>query len=152
MTNQVMYSAYAGLGRTAMWKGMPLMPTLIVMCVAVFAALIGAAVFGAGGLAFALPAAPVVLFFKHMCSTDDEALRILGLEFRCWMDRRNTQCFGNTYTLSPMRYGRTSKDARHAFDVRSPTAHKLDALQALLMARQKAQAEALANESEGEGI
>lgn len=152
MSHKTSYSAYAGLGRTAMWKGMPLIPTLIVLCIATLAGLIGAAVFGAGGLAFALPAVPVVLFFKHMCATDDEALRILGLEFRCVIDRRNTRCFGNTYTLSPMRYGRTADDARRAFAAHTPAAQRMRALAAMLSARGKIEAAALPSERRLEQI
>ncbi|WP_455289950.1 VirB3 family type IV secretion system protein [Cupriavidus necator] len=112
MRARILYSAYAGLGRTATFKGVPLIPGLFVFCASVVAAVVGAAFLGAGGLLFALPGIPVVLFFKHLCATDDQALCMVTLEVLCVLDRRNARCFGNTYTLSPMRYGRHLTDAR----------------------------------------
>lgn len=115
MSDKKTYPAYAGLDRTAAIWGIPLMPLLAIVCTAVILAVVGGAVFGPGGLLFGVPAIPVLLFFKHICETDDQALRILFLEVRCVLDRRNTKCFGNTYTLTPLRYGRQLADAARGF-------------------------------------
>jgi type IV secretion system protein VirB3 len=65
MSDKTLYPSYAGLGRTAMIWGVPLIPTLFVFAAAVFAALLGAATMGPGGLLFAVPSIPVFLFFKR---------------------------------------------------------------------------------------
>jgi type IV secretion system protein VirB3 len=106
MRQRAIYSAYAGLGRSAMWHGFPMVPTLIVLCTSVLTALAAMVAFGPGGLLFFVPALPIVLFFRHLCQSDDQALFIVWLEWLCALDRRNTRAFGRTYTLSPMRYGR----------------------------------------------
>ena len=116
MSEKTLYPSYAGLGRTAMIWGVPLIPTLFVFAVAVFAALLGAATMGPGGLLFAVPSIPVFMFFKRICATDDQALRILWLEFLCFLDRSLARCFGNTYTLAPMQYGRRLANYKRPFE------------------------------------
>jgi type IV secretion system protein VirB3 len=116
MSEKTLYPSYAGLGRTAMIWGVPLIPTLFVFAVAVFAALLGAATMGPGGLLFAVPSIPIFLFFKRICETDDQALRILWLEFLCVLDRSLARCFGNTYTLAPMQYGRRLANYKRPFE------------------------------------
>jgi type IV secretion system protein VirB3 len=120
--DKTLYSAYAGLGRTAMIWGIPLMPGLGVFVAAVMASLLGAAVLGPGGLLCAVPGAPVLIFFKRICETDDQALRILWLEMQCFLARANAGLFGKTYTLAPMKYGRTLRGYLRAFESTASTA------------------------------
>ena len=47
---------------------------------------------------------------------DDQALNILMLEVRCYLGRTNARMFGNTYTLSPMKYGYRLDTFRQAFE------------------------------------
>jgi type IV secretion system protein VirB3 len=115
MAGKTKYSAYAGLGRVAMVWGVPLMPLMIVGCASVFVALPAAVFLGPGGLLFATPGVPVVLFMRRMSETDDQALRILWLELRCVMRRRAWWMFGRTLTLAPIRYGRSLKVYRRPF-------------------------------------
>ncbi|CAE6846864.1 hypothetical protein R75461_07285 [Paraburkholderia nemoris] len=113
---KTLYSAYAGLGRTAMIWGIPLLAALGVFAASVMAALLGAAVLGPGGLLFAVPGVPVLVFFKEICANDDQALRILGLEVLCFLARANAGLFGRTCTFAPMKYGRTLKGYMNALE------------------------------------
>jgi type IV secretion system protein VirB3 len=79
---------------------------------------------GPGGLAFAFLGAPVLLYFKKVCETDDQGLRIMWLEVRCRFyfrmqklrafinAKRAAPRFGNTLTLAPLRYGRQRRAYR----------------------------------------
>jgi len=115
MAEKKKYSAYNGLGRVAMIAGIPLMAALGVFCPIVLASVIAAAVWGPGGLLFMTTLIPVLMFFKKMCETDDQALRILGLEVRCMFSRRNARLFGGTFTLTPIKLGRRLAVYREAF-------------------------------------
>jgi len=126
MSDKTLYPSYAGLGRTAMIWGVPLIPTLFVFAAAVLSALVGAATLGPGGLLFAVPSFPVFLFFKRICVTDDQALRILLLEAWCVFDRALARCFGNTYTLAPMQYGRQLANYTRPFDTSRQSKFVLD--------------------------
>ena len=69
----------------------------------------------------------MLLYFKHVCETDDQGLRIMWLELRCrfyfWRLRvrarlnagRAAPRFGNTATLAPLRYGRQRRVYRDFF-------------------------------------
>ncbi|KWE97908.1 VirB3 family type IV secretion system protein [Burkholderia ubonensis] len=110
------YSAYAGLGRVANWKGIPFMPLLLVAVGSVVTAFAGALILQSpGGLLFGALGIPVLLFFREICKTDDQALRILSLEIRCVLARRNWLKFGKTLTLAPIRYGRRLAVYRRPF-------------------------------------
>jgi type IV secretion system protein VirB3 len=111
-----LYPAYAGLGRTAMFWGVPLMAALVVFTVSVAAALTGAATLGPGGLLLAIPGAPVFYYCRQTCASDDQALRIVWFELLCFFDRTNSRCFGRTYTLAPIRYGRRLDAVKRAFE------------------------------------
>ncbi|MGF6766189.1 type IV secretion system protein VirB3 [Paraburkholderia sp. GAS33] len=133
---KTLYSAYAGLSRTAMIWGVPLMAALGVFVCSVFASLLGAAMYGIGGLLFAFPGVPVMIFFKHICETDDQALRILWLEVVCFLHRANAGLFGKTYTLAPMTYGRSLKGYMDALE-RPQSLVLLEQLQERLLASGK---------------
>jgi type IV secretion system protein VirB3 len=116
MTEKRLYSSYAGLGRVAMIWGIPLMAALIVFAITVMVALVGAMIFGPGGFFMAVPGVPILIFIRKTCATDDQALRILAFEVRCFLRRTNARLFGNTYTLSPMKYGYRLDVFKQAFE------------------------------------
>ena len=105
---QEVYSSYNALSRVAMVWGIPLVAVIVVGIVSILVGLISAAFLGAGGVFFGLVGFPVLLYFKQICETDDQALRITALEIWHRITRRNAKFFGNTYTLSPMKFGRRS--------------------------------------------
>jgi len=111
-TEKTLYPSYAGLNRTAMQWGVPLLPGLAVFVVSLFASLVGAAFMGPGGFVLGLPGVPIIMYFKHVSQTDDQALRITWFELLCALRRKHVSLFGKTYTLVPMRYGRTYRQIR----------------------------------------
>ena len=115
MTEKPKYSAYAGLGRVAMYWGVPLIPLLIVAGTFVFLALLAGVFMGPGGLLFGALAVPILLFIRRTCETDDQALRILWLEVLCILRRRSWRMFGRTLTLAPIRYGQHLSVYRRPF-------------------------------------
>lgn len=103
------YPSYNGLGRTALIAGvLPLIPTIIVGVIAVLGALVLQGVMGPAGLLFVLLAIPVLLFLKSICETDDQAMGMLSKEIMCWFQTKtgNGHLWNNTYTLTPVKYGR----------------------------------------------
>jgi type IV secretion system protein VirB3 len=112
------YPGFNGLGRTASIWGVPYMAMLVVVVCSMFVGVIAGAFLGPGGLTFAFLGAPVLLYFKKVCETDDQGLRIMWLEMRCRFyflmhrlrafinAKRAAPRFGNTLTLAPLRYGR----------------------------------------------
>lgn len=106
-------------------------PMLTVVVCSMFVGVIAGAILGPGGLAFACLGAPVLLYFKQVCETDDQGLRITWLEMRCRFyfrmqkiralinAKRAAPRFGNTLTLAPLRYGRQRRVFRD-FLTRSP--------------------------------
>ena len=115
MTEKPKYSAYAGLGRVAMYWGVPLIPLLLVVGFFVFVALIAGVFMGPGGLLFGGLSVPILLFLRKTCETDDQALRILWLEVLCVLRRRSWRMFGHTLTLAPIRYGQHLSVYRRPF-------------------------------------
>jgi type IV secretion system protein VirB3 len=112
------YPGFNGLGRTAAIWGVPYMAMLVVVVASMFIGVLVSFFVGPGGLLFVFLGFPVLLYFKNVCETDDQGLRIMWLEFRCrfyfWRlqvrarvnARRASPRFGNTATLAPLRYGR----------------------------------------------
>ena len=112
---RTLYPSFEGLNRTAMVWGIPMLPGMLVVGVSLVAGLIAGVVLGPGGLLLALAGVPVLMFFKFQCVTDDQALRIMGFEFMCWVMRFRCRLFGKGLTLSPMRYGRGKKQLIRSF-------------------------------------
>jgi type IV secretion system protein VirB3 len=102
------YPSFNGLSRVAMIRGVPLMAVVVSVLAALVFGFAGAAFFGIGGMLFGALPLPFLIYVKQICETDDQALRIAWLEFRCWLRRKLSPRFGETYTLSPMQYGRRS--------------------------------------------
>jgi type IV secretion system protein VirB3 len=106
MAEKIVYESYPGLARVPGVMGVPLMPALCVFCFGLLLSLIGGITLGPGGLLLGSIGAPVLVYFRQLCATDDQALRILGLELQCLMRRRHFATFGKTLTLAPIKYGR----------------------------------------------
>jgi type IV secretion system protein VirB3 len=128
MTDKAKYPGYNGLGRTPGVWGVPYMPALVVLVGSMFVALGSAGIWGPGGLLFYFLGVPVLLFFKHVCETDDQGLRILWLELRCrwyWRrlrilsllktGRRFPVVSSNVSTLAPLRLGRHARVYKQFF-------------------------------------
>jgi type IV secretion system protein VirB3 len=103
---RTLYPSYAGLNRIAMIAGVPMFPALFIACLSLLASMACGFVLGPGGLLVGAAGVPIFVFFRHVCATDDQALRLVWLELGCWLDRWRVSVFGKTYTLAPMRYGR----------------------------------------------
>ena len=131
---RTLYPSYAGLNRTAMIGGVPMFPALIIGCTSLITSMVGGFVLGPGGLLIGSAGVPVFLFFRHVCETDDQALRLTWLEFRCWLDRRCVSVFGRTYTLAPMRYGRDLDVYTRSFS-RGRDLERFEALRQRLLAQ-----------------
>ncbi|TAM00358.1 MAG: type IV secretion system protein VirB3 [Paraburkholderia sp.] len=104
---RTLYPSFGGMNRIAMIGGVPLFPALIVACSSLMSSMFGGFVLGPGGLLIGTAGVPVFLFLRHVCETDDQALRLFWLEFLCWLERRIVSVFGKTHTLAPIRYGRS---------------------------------------------
>jgi type IV secretion system protein VirB3 len=115
MSEKKMYSAYSGLGRVAMIWGIPLMPALCAFVPVVLLTVIAAGIFGPGGLLGFSLLIPVLGVFKKLCETDEQALRIVALEVRCWLSRKMANVYGNTLTLGPIQLGRRLDVYRQQF-------------------------------------
>lgn len=112
------YPGFNGLGRTPNIWGVPYMAMLVVVVSSMLLAMFVGFFLGPGGLAFVFLGGPVLLYFKKVCETDDQGLRIMWLEMRCRFyflmqklrasvkANRAAPRFGNTLTLAPLRYGR----------------------------------------------
>jgi type IV secretion system protein VirB3 len=108
MSAKLEYPSYNGLSRVAMIRGIPLMAVVVIALASLVIGFVGTAFLGIGGILFGAVGLPFLLYIKQICETDDQALRIAWLEFRCWLTRKFSPRFGGTYTLSPMQYGRRS--------------------------------------------
>ncbi len=121
------YPGFNGLGRTAALWGVPYMALLVVVVSSMFIAVLIAFFVGPGGLLFVFLGVPVLMYFKQVCETDDQGLRIMWLEMRCRLyfgmlklrafinANRAAPRFGNTMTLAPLRYGRQRRVYRDFF-------------------------------------
>lgn len=89
-----------------MLKGIPLMAVVVVAAVSMVVGVASTMFLGIGGFPFFLVGVPILIYIKQVCETDDQALRIAWLEFRCWVTRIFSTRIGQTYTLSPMQFGR----------------------------------------------
>jgi type IV secretion system protein VirB3 len=113
------------------------MAMLVVVVASMFVGVLISFFVGPGGLLFVFLGFPVLLYFKHICETDDQGLRIMWLESRCrfyfWQLRvrarlhagRAAPRFGNTATLAPLRYGRQRRVYRDFFKPLSRDEHRL---------------------------
>lgn len=103
---QAQYPSFNALSRVAMVAGVPLVALIMVSLTCMVLGVIAASFIGVGGIFFAVIGVPILAYIRQISESDDQAMRITMFEVRCWLTRRNAKLFGNTYTLSPMRYGR----------------------------------------------
>lgn len=106
MSDKQAYSSYNGMSRIAMIRGVPVMAGVVIAMLSLFVGFAGAFMYGIGGILFAGIGIPIFLYIKKISESDDQALRITLLELWCRITRRCGRLFGDTYTLSPMQYGR----------------------------------------------
>lgn len=98
------YPSYNALDRTAMFMGVPLLPAVLLLMVALLIFLVGGNMFGVAGFLFGFIVFPVFLFLRQISQTDDKALYILYLEIMFRLKRVAFSEFGNTLTMAPERY------------------------------------------------
>lgn len=98
------YPSYNALDRTAMFMGVPLLPAVLLLMVALLIFLVGGNTFGVTGFMFGFIVFPVFLFLRQISQTDDKALYILYLEIVFRLKRVAFAEFGNTLTFVPERY------------------------------------------------
>lgn len=98
------YPSYNALDRTAMFMGVPLLPAVMLLMVALLIFLVGGSVFGMAGFLFGFIVFPIFLFLRQISQTDDKALYILYLEIVFRLKRVAFSEFGNTLTMTPERY------------------------------------------------
>lgn len=98
------YPSYNALDRTAMFMGVPLLPAVLLLMVALLIFLVGGNTFGVAGFMFGFIVFPVFLFLRQISQTDDKALYILYLEIVFRLKRVAFDEFGNTLTFVPERY------------------------------------------------
>lgn len=104
MDNFKEYPSYNALDRTAMFMGVPLLPAVLLLVVALLIFLVGGNTFGVAGFMFGFVVFPVFLFLRQISETDDRALYILYLEIVFRLKRVAFSEFGNTLTMTPERY------------------------------------------------
>jgi type IV secretion system protein VirB3 len=92
------------------------MPALMSTTACIMVGMLLQAFFGGAGLLFILLAIPLILFIKKICANDDKAIDILKLEMSCFLNRANSACFGGTYTLAPIKYGRNINVYKRSFE------------------------------------
>lgn len=98
------HPSYNALDRTAMFMGVPLLPAVLLLMVALLIFLVGGNTFGMAGFLFGFIVFPVFLFLRQISQTDDKALYILYLEVIFRFKRVAFAEFGNTLTFTPERY------------------------------------------------
>lgn len=77
-----MYATYNGLNRPAMFKGIPLMPLLVLAFVGVFGTLLFAFIFGPKGLVFTAIIFLIGFVLKLICENDPRALEVHKMELK----------------------------------------------------------------------
>lgn len=98
------HPSYNALDRTAMFMGVPLLPAVLLLMVAIVIFLVGGNLLGMAGFLFGFVVFPVFLFLRQISQTDDKALYILYLEMIFKLKRVSFKEFGNTLTMTPERY------------------------------------------------
>lgn len=68
------HPSYNALDRTAMFMGVPLLPAVLLLMVAIVIFLVGGNLLGMAGFLFGFVVFPVFLFLRQISQTDDKAL------------------------------------------------------------------------------
>ncbi|MFL1732983.1 MULTISPECIES: VirB3 family type IV secretion system protein [Moraxella] len=110
------FASYNVLDRVPMFMGIPFGIWLLLLLITMFLFLVGQIFFGF--MALLLPIVfvlPIALFLKQLCSTDDRAMRVFGLELKFRKQRKFYKEFNNTLTFLPSKYLRNEKTLSENF-------------------------------------
>ena len=100
------YLTYAGINRSALILGMPMIPMVLIIIFFATAAMFAMPVLENRAWAIVLLALPCLWFLREVTAKDDQALRILGLELYWFFQQRNMKLHNNTFAIYATRYGR----------------------------------------------
>ncbi|HBP32110.1 MAG TPA: type IV secretion system protein VirB3 [Advenella kashmirensis] len=104
------FPTFNALGRAALVLGIPVVPLALVAGGSLAATMLLLTVLKGKALLLMLIPIPVVIFMKTVSRNDDQALKIIGYELRCWFYRRNAALFNGTTTLLATHFGRNLND------------------------------------------
>lgn len=105
------YNTYGALERPAMFLGVPLLPAAGVVVFSLLIVLLGMSITqNIAPLLILVPTAVVLLYMKQVSAKDVQALRVIGFEILCFINRKNAKLWNGTHTVFPIRYGRYSND------------------------------------------
>jgi|LSQX01.1.fsa_nt_gb type IV secretion system protein VirB3 len=106
--SRTIYPSYGALARPAMIFGVPVSAFAIVFLGTTLVTLLSFMFFGGKALFILLLVVPVLLLFRTLCATDDQALSVIGYELMCFIRKRNAKFFNNTFTIVAERQERTT--------------------------------------------
>ena len=98
------FSSYNGLDRVPQFLGLPMSAFLILFCVTALLVVLGIKLFSIVGILFAALGFPIFLFLKTITASDDQAIRILGLEVKFISKGHLYKEFGDTLTFQSTKY------------------------------------------------
>lgn len=98
-----------------MFMGVPLLLWLVLLLSALVLFLLGIWLLGGLGMFLPILLFPVALFLKQLCATDDQAMRIFGLEMKFRLQRKFYKEFNNTLTFLPSKYSYDEKTLSENF-------------------------------------
>ena len=104
------YLTYAGVNRSALILGVPMIPMVVILIFFFSAAMFAMPLLQNKAWAIVLLALPCLWFLREVTAKDDQALRILGLELYWGFQRRNMKQHGNTFAIYATQYGRERND------------------------------------------
>ena len=104
------FPTFNALGRAALVFGIPVVPLAMVAGGSLAATMLLLTILKGKALLLMLIPIPLVIFMKTVSCNDDQALKIIGYELRCWFYRRNATFFNGTTTLLATHFGRNLND------------------------------------------
>ncbi len=78
------FAAYKGMGTVSMWMGVPLLPLLLLLVIALVTGFGGLILFGMIGLLGPFICALIIFGLKVICENDNKALEGVKWTFRAW--------------------------------------------------------------------
>lgn len=109
------FPSFNALDRVPMFMGVPLLLWLVLLLSALVLFLLGIWLLGGLGMFLPILLFPVALFLKQLCATDDQAMRIFGLEMKFRLQRKFYKEFNNTLTFLPSKYSYDEKTLSENF-------------------------------------
>jgi type IV secretion system protein VirB3 len=100
------FPTYGGLSRVAMIFGVPIMALVGLLVCSMFLILIATMFIGQVAYFLLIPIFFILVFIKYQSETDDQAMRILGLELLWYFRKTNINIWGRNLTILPIKYGR----------------------------------------------